>query len=318
MKASEKETLIAFFGKTLNLTAEDVAPIFEKKGDEEELKPDALKTLLAHDATRIKALKDEVATVETESFNKGYKKAQGEALTKWEKEIKEANGIKSDKKGLELITEIVKAKAEPGTLDADKIKTHPDYLKMEKELNDKIELTKTEWESKYNKRETELSAEKTFSTIMDKANKTLEALKPVLPKDSEKAKNQKQLLINELKGLTYEEKNGELIILKSDGKRLEDAHGKPVKFEDLVKDTAAKYWDFESGEGRNGSGADNNVGGTKVGNVIKTTADGSTTVKWGGQVPKNDAEYEAAFKTTTNAEERMALLDAYEAASKAN
>jgi len=68
MKKSEKDTLITFFGKTLNLTAEDVAPIFEEKGDDHELKSDALKVLLGHDATRVKTFKDEISDTEKKSF----------------------------------------------------------------------------------------------------------------------------------------------------------------------------------------------------------------------------------------------------------
>src|SRR6478736_2638624 len=106
MKADEKKLLIEFFGKTLNLTAEDVAPIFETKGDDEELKSDALSVLLKHDAARVTKLKGDVATIEKDQFDKGYKKAEAVVLQKLEKDVKEKFGVSSDKQGLELFEEI--------------------------------------------------------------------------------------------------------------------------------------------------------------------------------------------------------------------
>jgi hypothetical protein len=306
MNKSEKSILQAFFGKTLNLTAEDVAPIFETKGDDEELKEDALKFLLGHDATRIKTIKDEVATSEKTGFDKGYKKAQAEVLPGLEKKIKEKFNIDSDKQGLELIEELVAAKANANVLEEDKVKVHPAFLKREKELLKQIEDEKTALEKKFKDREDEIANEKTFSEIVGLSDKTLEALKPVLPKDAEKAKNQKQLLINELKGFKYEKQGDQIVILNADGKRLEDDHGKPVSFDSLIKNTASKYWDFEVNQQRQGSGAnnDNQNNGNAASNTYK------------GTVPTNDAEFTKAFNAASSKEERVAMLNAYEAQQK--
>lgn len=316
MKAAEKDLILQFFGKTLNLTAEEVAPLFEKKGDEEELKPDALKFLLEKDVARVKTMKDEVATVQKESFDKGYKKAQGEALSKFEKEIKEQYGVNSQKQGADLIAEIVTAKAAPGSITDDAVKTHALYLKLEKEMNEKAEAVKKEWEGKLNERETQIAREKVLSSVISKADKIVADGKFILPKDAEKAKNQKQLLVNELNQYTFEEKNGEMLILK-DGKRVEDAHGAPVKFDDLVKNTASKYWDSETGPARQGSGGSNDPNGVVVGNITKITSDGKTINKWNGPTPKTEDEYAQMAAKLTSADERIALLDHYEASQKA-
>lgn len=305
MNKAEKTILQAFFGKTLNLTAEDVAPIFETKGDDEELKADALNFLLGHDVTRIKAIKDEVATSEKTGFDKGYKKAQAEVLPNLEKKIKEKFALDSDKQGLELIDELVAAKANANVLEEDKVKVHPAFLKREKELLKQIEDEKAVLEKKFQDREDEIVSEKTFSEIVGLSDRTLETLKPILPKDAEKAKNQKQLLVNELKGFKYDKQGDQVVILKADGKRLEDEHGKPVSFDTLIKNTASKYWDFESGTERQGAGANND-----------TANNGNATTGFKGVVPKNDAEYSVAFNNAKTKEERADLITAYEASQQ--
>ena len=306
MNKAEKTILQAFFGKTLNLTAEDVAPIFETKGDDEELKEDALKFLLGHDATRIKTIKDEVATSEKTGFDKGYKKAQAEVLPGLEKKIKEKFNIDSDKQGLELIEELVAAKANANVLEEDKVKVHPAFLKREKELLAQIETEKATLEKKLKDREDEIVSERTFESIVSSADRTLDSLKAILPKDADKAKNQKQLLVNELKGYKYEKQGEQIVILKPDGKRLEDLHGKPIDFDTLVKETASKYWDFEVATPRQGAGATNDS--TNNGNQTANT--------YKGAIPTNDAEYSKAFNSLTSKEDRVALLNAYEASQQ--
>lgn len=306
MNKAEKTILQAFFGKTLNLTAEDVAPIFEEKGDDFELKENALPFLLGHDATRIKTFKDEVATSEKNGFDKGYKKSQAEVLPGLEKKIKDKFSFDSDKQGLELIEELVAAKANANVLEEDKVKVHPAFLKREKELLAQIDTEKATLEKKLKDREDEIISERTFEGIVSSADKTLEALKAILPKDSDKAKNQKQLLVNELKGYKYEKQGDQIVILKPDGKRLEDLHGKPIDFDTLVKETASKYWDFETSVPRQGAGAtnDSNNNGNQTASAYK------------GTIPTNDVEYTKAFNAASSKEERVALLNAYEASQQ--
>ncbi len=307
MKKSEQDILTAFLGKTLNMPTEKVATLFKKNGEEEDLTAESLTTLLSEDAARVKAFKDENET----HFLNGQKKATKELGTNRDKEIKEKFGITSDKIGLELIEEVLTAKTGAATLDVEKVKVHPEYLKMEKELAAKIAETETAWKTKFDSREQELAEEKTFSNISTKADTILASLKPILSKDPEKAKNQKQLLVNELKGFKYQDNNGELTILKPDGKRLEDIHGKPIGFDSLIKEISSKYWDFESGESRSGTGATNDppgAGGNQGG-----------ATKWNGSIPKNDDEFSKEMlklSGSENSEKRIQLLDAYEASQK--
>ena len=106
MKQNEKQTITAFIGKTLNLPAEEVAALFKADGDEETFSETALDSLLKHDATRVQTF----TSKNQEFFDNGFKKAQKEALTKFEKDIKEKYNVSEDKQGLDLIESVVMAK----------------------------------------------------------------------------------------------------------------------------------------------------------------------------------------------------------------
>ena len=307
MKAEEKKIITAFLEKTLNYSTDKVASIFVKNGDDEELTPNALDVLLPDDVARVQGLKDSANTM----FDNGYKKAQGEVLSKTETDIKTKFGISSEKQGVELIEEIIAAKTTPAkAADPEKVKLDPLYLKMEKDLNDQIKAAKAEGETKLKEYQDGVAKEKTFSKVASKADLELQKLKPILSKDPEKAKNQKKLLLQTLEGFTYEENGDELVVLK-DGKRHEDNHGRPITFASLVKETANQYWDFEQGEEHQGSGAEN--GGAK-GNQAAAQAG----KKWTGKIPKNDDEFSQMFSgLPDDADQRMALTDAYNESQKA-
>lgn len=310
MKAEEKKIIDAFIGKTLNLSAEESASLFKKNGDDEELQPEALKTLLESHAKGVKAAKEK----EKELFDNGYKKASADLLGKRDKALKEKYGlVDSEKEGDELLDEIISIKTKADTLDEEKVKVHPLYLKMEKEKNKEIEKARKEGEEKLNAREQEIASEKMFSEILSFTDTELAALKPILPADPAKAKNQKGLLVSDLKGFKYEKIGDDYFMIKPDGKRLEDDHGKPVTLKNFVKETSSKYWDFENGESKSGSGGSND-------DEARAAAAGAAAgkTKWTKAIPKNDAEFSKTFATLKTPEERIAFTEAYESSQKSS
>lgn len=312
MKKAEKELLVGFLGKTLNMPSDKVESLFtqeDPKSDEFDFAADADKTLIAADAERVKAFKEK----ETKEFQSGYKKAKAEVLTDFEKQISEKFDVKSDKLGLELIEEIVTSKTKAPEIEADKVKVHPEYLNLEKSLNAKLKETEKTWEKKFADREAELAKAQVFSKITKKAEEQLQKLNPILPSDQTKANNQKSLLFKDLKDYQFTENGDELVISDKDGKRLEDDHGKPITFEALIKKHAEGYWDFKEGEDRSGSGADNDA-------AAKAKAAAAAGKKWTGKVPANDMEFQQEFAKLAgaeNAESRIALMEIYEASQKA-
>lgn len=308
MKQEEKKVLIEFFGKTLNLTAEDVAPIFETKGDDEELKSDALNVLLQHDAARIKKFKDD----EKLSHDKGYKKAQAESLLKLEKAIKEKFEFDSDKQGLDLIEEIVTSKTKAPELEEDKVKIHPAYTKLEKETTKRLKEVEETFKQKIEEREKEIAKKETLNMVKKSTIAELKKLNPNFgTKDDSKINNQIDLLLmKDLEQFEYITQNDETIVMK-EGKRLEDQHGKPITFEALVKDKAAKHWDFTEGEARSGAGASNDDAAKAA------AAKAAGKIAYKGKLPKNEAEFNSLFAAEKDADQRVALMEEFEASQQA-
>lgn len=287
MNAEEIKFVKELVGKTIGIPSEEAASLlFDTKEDGSgEVKPDALKILIDKDAARVQTFKDR----ETQAHDKGYKKAQAEALTKFEKDLKEKYGVTSDKQGVELIEHVVteKMKSQGGELDEEKIKRSPTYQTMMTKLTkEKEEAVKAETD-KYTQLQTSIQKESTFKTVSEKATDFIKKLKPILPEGKtpdgkSKADIQIQKLLNELSSeYEFQVKDGVISILK-DGKLVEDNHGHMVKFEDLVKQRAETYWDFQAGEGRSGSGNNNDddTDGSKGGNKGYT-----------GPIPKSEDEY---------------------------
>lgn len=295
MKAAEKTILTAFLEKTLNFSAEKVAPLFKENGDESELQPEALNELLTADAARVQGFKANEKTM----FDNGFKKAQSEVLSKTEKDIKDEFGVTSEKTGIDLLKEIISTKTPTDKkIDADTIKVHPEFLKLESEWKKQAKIELEAKGKEFEDYKTEVSQKETFNRIAKKADEYLSKLKPILTNDPVKAANQKQLLINELKGFTFQENGDEIIVMK-DGKRFEDAHGKPISLETLVKEKSGQYWDFKDGGHHSGTGADNNNANPNQGNNAN-----SAKSKYTGELPKNETDFHRIFPTL-KAEDRI-------------
>lgn len=304
MNAAEKKILTAFLGKTSNIPAETFASLFTKKEDEtEELNDKALDILLNDHAETVKTAKANEKLL----FDNGYKKAQIEVLSKLEKDLSEKFEFKSDKKGLELIEEIVISKTKAPELDEDKVKIHPLFIKTEKESAKKIKELEESFKTKFEEREKELAREQTFNTVTKKATDLLKTFKPIFgTADEAKIQNQiERLLMGDIKSYEFLDQNGELIVMK-EGKRLEDLHGKPISFEALIKENAAKHWDFEEVTGRAGAGANNDE-------AAKAAAAKLAGKKYKGDIPKTEEEFGRVFPTIIDPEQRAAFVDEYEA-----
>jgi uncharacterized membrane protein YheB (UPF0754 family) len=286
MTKSEIEFVTTLVGKTLNTPAAEAASLlFEIKEDGSgDLKDTALQALLDKDSARIQKIKDEGKTL----FDNGYKKAQGEALTKFEKDLKEKFGITTDKQGVELIELVVteKLKSQGGELDDEKIKRSSAYLAMvDKLTKEKADAVKAETD-KFNELQTSIQRESTFSEISKAAEKIINELNPILPESKEKANAQINRLIKELGSeYSFEIKDGKTIVLK-DGKVLEDKHGHMVDFKEIVKSKASEVWDFKQGQQRQSAGNNNNAGGNGDGNK-----------GYAGPIPKNADEYMEMIKS---------------------
>lgn len=292
--------LSAFFGRTLNLTDAEVAELLYSNSDGTELKPDALDNILNKDTLRIQKFKDERQVY----HDNGYKKAQKEALTKLENDIKEAFEISSDSKGIDLIQEIVNAKVSTTEgMAEEKVKVHPTYTKAINELNKKIKETEGAWKDKYEAREKDLSKQNAFQGVKSKAKNILESLKPILPSDNTKAEKQLTWFFQELGQFEFDDQEGTILIMK-DGKLLEDGHGNRINFDAFIKEKAASIWDFQQGTAKTGTG------NGKDGKALPAIVAGQTDLK----VPKDKLELSRMISEAKTPEERVAISDAWEKA----
>lgn len=267
MKTNEKQTITAFLGKTLNMPAEEVAALFKADGDEETFSETALDSLLKHDATRVQNF----TSKNQEFFDNGFKKAQKEALSKFEKDIKEKFNVTEDKQGLDLIESVVlaKIKSQGGDLDEEKIKRSDVYLKTVERLTKEKDEAVTEATTKYKTLEQTIASEKINSNIRRSAKEIIMSLNPILPEGKtadgkSKAEIQVERLIDELISQHQFELKGDKTLIIKDGKVMEDPHGNLVDFKKYVSEKASYVWDFKEGEARRGTG-NNNDGDDKTG-----------------------------------------------------
>jgi hypothetical protein len=301
-----KEILAPAF-KKMGMNEEQVAALFNADGTE--LSNNASDTITQHDATRVKSFKDEG----TKLFNDGHKKGLAEGATKIEKEIKEKFGVNSDKLGVELVEDLVQAsiskvtKAGEGDLTEDKVKLHPAYVKMQDEFSKQIKAKEKEAQELLNNYKQEVEKKSLFNEVVQNAKSKVQALKPILPKDPQKAERQMQLLINELAKAEFAKtEDGKDYIISLQGKPLEDGHGNRVNWETHVKQIAESIWDFENGEKR-----------TTPGNTTAAGGAGNTT-KYNGPVPKTQKEWmDAVSKPGITGEERIAITTAFKEAQSA-
>jgi hypothetical protein len=303
---TEKELLEKFIGKTLNIPAEEVATLmFEKVDDKEVIKADALESLLEKDKARIAKFVEDRKT----QFDNGYKKAQAETLSKFEKEIKEKFGVAEDKQGLELIESIVaeNIKGQGGELDEEKIKRSKLYLDTVSKLNKEKEEAIAAEAKKFNDLETSIKKQTIFKTISDKAKEKLKELNPILPEgktNDGKSKSDIQIerFLRELEmEYNFELKDDKILISDKEGKLLETPQHYPVDFNELVKEKASALWDFKQGEDRSGTGNKNN------GNQGGSDDGGKGGYK--GPLPKNEDEYLKLVSELKDESQQIALTE---------
>lgn len=297
---------LAFLVKTLNVTTEEAASLLYKTGENgevtEELNDNALALLLEKDASRVTTLKASVNT--QQYFDNGYKKAQKEVLSSLEQNLKEEYGVDSDSTGIELVKEIVSknSKGSKGKDITDEdIKKHPLYLKIEASKNKMLDEIKEEYESKMNDMKSEFTRTQNYQTVKNSARSILGSMNPIVSNNDVIARNREADFLSKLEKYDYQigDDGMTLVLNKETGERMEDPHGNPFKFEDIVKEEAALYYDFKAQNDKGSAGNEKGSGG------------GS-----GVQVPKSETEYYEMIADAQDAEARAEITAAWEGAEK--
>ena len=237
MTEAEQKKLNGFLSKTLKMDDEELASLYNEAGE--------LTSLTAAeqaDTARVTKLKEDQASQ--------YKRGQKEVASKMEAQLKDKFGVDSDLTGVELVdfiltTELEKVK---GKGDED-ITAHPEYLKLKSESDRMLKAKDKEWQKKIEEIETKHTRESMFAKVKDRAFAELDNLRPILPEDAKKAQKWKEKYIEDFRAYDFTEQDGMIVVLK-DGKPLQDSHGYNKSFADLVKETAAEIFDFQTAESR--------------------------------------------------------------------
>ena len=238
MTEAEQKKLNGFLSKTLKMDDEELASLYNEAGE--------LTSLTAAeqaDTARVTKLKEDQASQ--------YKRGQKEVASKMEAQLKDKFGVDSDLTGVELVdfiltTELEKVK---GKGDED-ITAHPEYLKLKSESDRMLKAKDKEWQKKIEDLELKHARESMFSKVKERAFAELDNLRPILPEDAKKAQKWKEKYIEDLRAYDFTEQQDGMIVVLKDGKPLQDSHGYNKSFADLVKETAAEFFDFQTAESR--------------------------------------------------------------------
>lgn len=269
MALTEKQLITGFLSKTLNMDEDGVASLYNEDGS---IKDDALTSLLTLDVERVKKIKPNTDDIASQYHKKGTK----EAMQKFEADLKEKFGTKSEKFGVELVNEIISEQVKKSGVDLndDAVKKHPLFIatvdKLVKEKDEAIEAES----AKLTQFQTELQEKETFNNVAKEAGIIFKGMKPILSSDPNRAKNQEELLNEKLKTYKYRKDGDKIIVLDKDGKVLEDEHGNRIPFEKVVKKTAESYYDFHITEPKS---APANGKQTPNGTSVKSTLEAPKT-----------------------------------------
>ena len=296
-KIDIQKVVTGFLSKTLKI---DDGKLGEILNAENATNESVLTSLLELDTQRVEKLKTSGGKDGT--FQDGYAKAKKEDRQLFEKEIKEAFEVESDKTGLDLITEILTAKTseagKKGQLTDDDVKKHPIYQAAEKAFKKQLSDKETEYKTKLTEVESAAKKAQTFSSVKDNALAILEGLNPIYAKNPKVATTIKNQFLNELQGFEFERQADGSWLVTKDGKVVEDGHGHSKSFEDIIKETSESYFEFQE-----------NNGGQNAGNENKDNGGGGNVT-----VPKfkNQAEADAyAANESIPLEQRIKALDEY-------
>lgn len=296
-----KEIFIRFLMASLGITKTEA----EERIDQVEADAAKADDLFNLHKSKIDALKQS-------EHDNGYKKATKEVKFAFEKDLKEKFSIESDKKGLELVEELVASKtAGKGgetEISEDAVKKHPVYLQLEtKAKTEKTELEKAHT-AKLKELETAQAKKETLKTVSERAIAEFEKLNPILSENPEKAAKQKALIIKELEKGNYQVDEKGILILDEAGKRKEDAHGNALNFADHIKTVADDLgFDFKAAEDRSSSG-----GGQNNGN----SGDQNKDKKFTGKLPTNVNEYNELIFSDLPFDQKQEVQQHWEAQSK--
>lgn len=278
MKTEEQKLLHESLSKLYKIEPETIASLYNEAGDLVDFSP-----ILDLDAKRIQKLKSD--------SDSQYKRGIKEGASKIENAVKEKYELESDLQGVELVDFLVVKKTEDVKNSKTDVTKHPDYIKLQVDIEKKLRERDKEWETKLSAREAEINEAKLFEKVSKRALANLKGRNPILPNDPRKAQVWEEVYLSELRKGKYMEGNDDsIIVLNAEGNPLTNTYGKPVTFDEYEKDVADKYFDYPKAEERSSPG-------------------NKDTIKTFTNVPKTQEEFQARLKDPNiTPKERIELI----------
>lgn len=251
MNEQLKIFLIAFLKVTLGMEETEASKLFKDDGAPVD---GALEILKAKDVERVKVLKD----ASTAAHDKGYSKAKGEVLAQLEADLKSKHSITSDKKGIDLVEEIISivSQKNAGSPDPteDQIKRHPLYQQLKLESDAELKKVKKEMQDKIDEAENNSRKKAEFESIKSKALIELEEMGAIESDVPEVREYHRGNLIRELEKFEYDNAETDSPIIKKNGELHTDDHSRTISFKELVGGIAKKMYVFKAAEERSSGG----------------------------------------------------------------
>jgi len=295
---NEKEILIALLSKAYNMDNERVADVLYKKTDDgkatEELSESALQSLLDIDVQRAAKLKEDAK----KRFDDGHKKGTSETASKWEKMLREKFAVDGEGESiLEALAEKIEKGGKGGELAEDAVKRHKLFRELELAAQQREEAARKEGAEALEAYKLETTKGVRRSQAEAKAREILLAQKPVLEDDPTIAETRIKDFLRDLQEFDFDENLNPL----KGGETYKNQHGHIVQFESLAKEIAARRFKFQVSDPK-GNGGNKNEPGAGGGKKAAGT-------------PKNEEELWTAYNAAETAEEKKAVLEAWEAAN---
>lgn len=257
--------------KAYDKSPEEISELLYQKSDDSEevtLREDAIDLVLDLDEQRVSKIKSSVKP-DKEKLKEIRDQNIKEIMEDFERKLKTRYNIESSSKGLDLVQEIIDQVSDCD-ISEDKIKQHPTYLELEQRKIQEVEDLQQEYE------DYKLNQDK--RTRLDRVRQDVlgifATLNPIESETTAVANTRREDFLRKFDNYDYEiQENGDHFV-KQDGKRVEDRHGNPIKFQDHVKDIASRNYDFAQSSGGN------------AGNQGSGNGSGSRT-----DIPKDEKEY---------------------------
>ena len=262
----EKEILTGLLEQAYNKTPEEIAELYIKAADSEEvtLKEDAKDLVLDWDRERVEKLKSS-AKPNKDSIKQLRDQTIKEVMEDFEKKLKAKYSIESSSKGLDLVQEIIDQVSDCDISD-DKVKLHPAYLELESRKTEEYETLQENYEDYKLNQDRRSRLGRVTSDVLG----IFATLNPIESENTVVAQTRRGDFLKKFEGYDFDIKEDGNHFVKLDGNRVEDNHGNPVKFPDFVKGIAAMNYDFKQSEDRGSPGNQQTAGSGGSVDIPKT------------------------------------------------